>query len=225
MRLFLLSGGRHPYHESTPVLADLLSSAGHDVTLTEEAGLITSPGLADYDVVIFNTRRADDLTLTREEQHRLTLFVGKGGGLVVLHIAGTRPEEWPQWHDLTGGGWVPGQSHHPPYGQFTVNVSNPAHPCAAGVSGFLTNDELYMDLVQKPDIHVFLTAEYDGKTYPLGWTRDYCDGRVVHIALGHDGLSFRTPEFQRLILNGVEWSAAEHEKFHDPTVSLPPEER
>lgn len=225
MKLLVVSGGRHPYHESTPVLLGFLREAGHDVTITEDTRDLVSPDLAAYDAIVFNTRRTDELTLARNEQHRLTLFVGKGGGLVVIHIAGVRPNEWPMWHDLTGGGSVPGQSHHPEYGRFTVNVSDKEHPCTEGIADFATNDELYMDLVQKPDIDVFLTAEADGETYPLAWTRNYCDGRVMYTALGHDGLSFQTPEFQRLIRNGLGWVIQEHEKFHDPLASLPPRER
>ena len=225
MKLLVLSGGRHPFHETTPVLLGFLREAGHDVTMTEDARALVSPDLADYDGVVFNTRRVDELTLARDEQLRLTLFVGKGGGLVAIHTAGARPADWPMWHDLTGGGSVPGQSHHPEYGQFTVNVSDNGHPCNTRISDFVTNDELYMDMDQKPDIDVFLTAEADGETHPLAWTRSYCDGRVMYTALGHDGLSFRTPEFQRLILNGIGWVTQEHEKFHDPLVSLPPQER
>ena len=225
MKLLVLSGGRHPYHESTPVLLGFLKEAGHDVKMTEDARELVSPGLSDYEAIVFNTRRADELTLAKDEQHRLTLFVGKGGGLVVIHIAGTRPDSWPQWHDVTGGGSVPGESHHPEYGQFTVNVADKEHPCVDGITDFVTNDELYMDLARKPDIEIFLTAEADGETYPLAWTLNYCDGRVMHTALGHDGLSFQTPGFQRLILNGLNWVAAAHEKFHDPLASLPRQER
>ena len=221
MKLLVLSGGRHPYHESTSVLLSFLREKGHEVTMTEDARELVSPDLSDYDAIVFNTRRPDELTLARDEQHRLTLFVGKGGGLVVIHIASVRPEAWPQWHDLTGGGWVAGESHHPDYGQFTVNVADKQHPCAAGITDFTTNDELYMNMVQKPDIEVFLTAEREGETHPMAWTRSYCDGRVMYTSLGHDGLSFQTPEFQRLILNGLNWVTQEHEKFHDPLVSLP----
>ena len=47
-----------------------------------------------------------------------------------------------------------------------------------------------------------------GGTYPLGWTRKYGDGNVYVLLLGHDGRSFETPEFQQLVLNGVDWAAA-----------------
>ena len=42
MKLLVLSGGRHPYEESTPVLNDFLKAAGHDVTITEDAS-VNSP--------------------------------------------------------------------------------------------------------------------------------------------------------------------------------------
>ena len=43
-------------------------------------------------------------------------------------------------------------------------------------------------------------------TFPLGWTRTYGDGKVFVTLLGHNGLSFETPEFQKMVLNGVDWA-------------------
>jgi len=50
--------------------------------------------------------------------------------------------------------------------------------------------------------------EMPGGTFPLGWTRKYGDGKVFTLLLGHDGLSFETPEFQQIVLNGVDWATA-----------------
>lgn len=222
MDLLVLSGGRHPYEESTPILDEFLRGAGHSVEVTEDASALVSDGMADFDGLVFNTRREAELTLAEEERTALTQFVGGGKGFVCLHIAGCRPEAWPEYHDVTGGGWVTGSSMHPPYGQFTVNVKNADHPCAEGIAGFTTNDELYMKLASKPGNDVFLTADAEegthrwggqathmpGGTFSLAWTRNYGNGRVFHTTLGHNGLSFQTPEFQRLVLNGVAWTTA-----------------
>ena len=45
-----------------------------------------------------------------------------------------------------------------------------------------------------------------GGEYPLGWTRKYGNGKVMVTLLGHNGLSFKTEEFQKIILNGINWS-------------------
>ncbi|MGH2541822.1 MAG: ThuA domain-containing protein [Ardenticatenaceae bacterium] len=223
MNLLVLSGGRHPYEESTPVLEEFLKAAGHDPHVTEDASALASPDkMSQYDALVFNTRREMDLTLSKDEQVGLTQFVGGGKGFVCIHISGCRPEEWPEYHDITGGGWISGTSFHPPYGQFTVNVKNSGHPCAEGISDFVTNDELYMGIATVPGNDVFMSGDYKGGThtfagktmdmpggtFPLAWTRKYGNGRVFKTTLGHNGLSFQTPQFQKLILNGITWATS-----------------
>ena len=230
MRLLVISGGRHPYEESTPVLGAFLKSAGHEVTITEDASVIGKPAdMNRYDALVFNTLRANipdhgDLALSAKEQVGLKDFISSGKGFVCIHIAGYLADTWPEYHDITGGGWIPGKSFHPPYGKFTVNVSDSNHAGVHGVSDFTTNDELYMGLAFRDGNDVFITGtteewtrpqgpereamQIPGGTYPLGWTRKYGDGKVFVLLLGHDGQSFQTPEFQKIVLNGVDWATA-----------------
>ena len=118
-----------------------------------------------------------------------------------------------------------GQSFHPPYGQFTVNVKNDAHPGASGLSDFETDDELYMNIDYRDGNDVFLSADFDGGSYsrnragaeeiemaggtfPLAWTRSYGSGKVFVTLLGHDGKSHQNHGFQKLVLNGVDWTTS-----------------
>lgn len=227
MPLLVISGGRHPYVESTPVLGDFLSAAGHDLTITEDPSILTNADeLRQYEALIFNTRRENlpdfgDLTLSSAEQDGMKQFIRSGKGFICLHIGTCVPNNWPEFHDITGGGWITGSSFHPPYGEFTVNISNPAHPGVQGVSDFTIHDELYMGLAFRDDNDVFITADADegthpwgpqrqpthmpGGTFPLGWTRRYGVGKVFVLLLGHDARSFQSPGFQQLVLNGVDW--------------------
>ena len=43
-------------------------------------------------------------------------------------------------------------------------------------------------------------------SFPLGWTRTYGQGKVFVCLLGHDGRSFASAEFQKIVLNGVAWA-------------------
>lgn len=205
MDLLVMSGGKHPYHESTPILVHFLVSAGHQVHLYEEPNVLTFDSLCEYDVVIFNTRRVDELTLTKERQVALTQFVGSGRGLICIHSATVMPYDWPEWHDVTGGGWLRGTSDQW-YGAFTLNVENPNNPCAENLSDFGTNDERYIKIGFKPDNDLFLTTDVDGETRPMAWTRAYGNGRVMATVLGHKAEGFETLGFQRMILNAVEWT-------------------
>ena len=209
MNLLVLSGGNHPYEESTPELENFLKVAGHAVRITNDAKVLTSNSIKDVDAIVFNTLRVYELTLTQDEQTALEQLVSSGLGFVSLHISSCLPKDWQAYHDLTGGGWIMGTSTHPPYGQFTVNVSNTSHPCADGISDFVTNDELYTKIGWRPGNDVFLSANLQGETYPIAWTRSYFKGRVFNTVLGHNGLSFQTPAVQRLVLNGIRWASSE----------------
>ena len=182
-----------------------------------------------YDALVFNTRRENlpdfgDLALAQAEQDGLQDFIRSGKAFICLHISTCLPKTWPEYHAITGGGWITGTSFHPPYGEFTVNVSAPGHPGARGISDFKTTDELYMGLAFAAGNDVFITAEaaegthpwgperqpkhMPGGTFPLGWTRKYGEGNVFVLLLGHDARSFQTPAFQQLVLNGVDWATA-----------------
>ena len=223
MNLLVVSGGRHPYEESTPVLNEFLKAAGHEVTVTEDAGVLGDAGvMSGYDALVFNTLRVGDTTLTESERTGMKDFIGGGKGFVCIHISGCVPDGWPEYRKITGGGWVMAGSYHPPYGQFTVNVKDPSSPGVKGISDFVTNDELYMGIELEDGNDVYITGDAEdgthtwrgepmfmpGATFPLGWTRRYEDGKVFVTLLGHNGLSFETPEFQRMVLNGVDWATS-----------------
>jgi type 1 glutamine amidotransferase len=230
MKLLVVSGGRHPYEESTPILGEFLRAAGHEVVITEAASILANAdALSAYEALVFNTRRENlpdfgDLALSKAEQEGMKAFIRAGKAFICLHIATCLPDTWPEYHEITGGGWMTGKSFHPPYGAFTVTVSAPTHPGVRGVSDFEINDELYMGLAFKEGNEVFITAEAEGGTYPwgpqrqpthmpggtfpLGWTRHYGDGNVFVLLLGHNGQSFKTPEFQKIVLNGIDWATA-----------------
>jgi hypothetical protein len=221
MKLLVISGGRHPYEESTPVLQQFLKDAGHEVTVTWESDVLSDAREMDqYDVLVFNTLRRNENALSQDEQTGMKEFIRSGKGFVCIHISGCIPDTWPEYREITGGGWVMGTSFHPPYGQFRVNVHASDHPGIADVSDFVTSDELYMGIEYSADNQVFMSADSEGGTFtwggkptsmpggtfPLGWTRNYGDGKVFVTLLGHNGLSFQTPEFQKIVLNGVSWA-------------------
>lgn len=230
MKLLVMSGGRHPYAESTPVLGDFLRAAGHQLTITEDPSVLANATeMSGYDALLFNTRRENlpdfgDLALSTAEQEGLKTYIRSGNAFICLHIGTCRPPAWPEFHDITGGGWITGSSFHPPYGEFTVNISAPHHPAVNGLTDFNINDELYMGLAFNDGNEVFITADapegthpwgperqpmhMPAGTFPLGWTRQYGAGKVFTLLLGHDAKSFSSPEFQQLVLNGIEWATA-----------------
>ncbi|MFW6195482.1 MAG: ThuA domain-containing protein, partial [Chloroflexota bacterium] len=165
LNLLLISGGKHPYGETTPVLAGFLKEAGHKVDISESALELAVSSLDGYDAVVLNTLRTDEFgnNLKEGQRENLRKWVEDGGGLVSIHISPASCPDWPEMKKLTGGGWVFGQSHHPPFGRFTMEITDSSHPCATGLSDFRIDDEAYCDLDIQPGIEVFMSTVVEGK--------------------------------------------------------------
>jgi type 1 glutamine amidotransferase len=206
MKLLLITGGKHPYEETTPVLTRFLEEAGHDVTVSESASELAG-SLDGFDAIVLNTLRqpATENDLSGSQRDGLKSYVNNGGGLVSVHISAASCPDWADMKKLTGGGWVLGTSWHPPFGWFEVFIDNPNHPLAKGVSDFWTYDECYCGLDIQPGIDVFMHGVVEGENKPLGWSFKVGKGKVANIALGHTGSSQLHPNFQRLILNSVDY--------------------
>ena len=115
MKLLVISGGRYPHEESTPILESFLKGADHEVTVTEDASILAdATRMGVFDALVFNTLRAGDNGMTNAEQTGMISFIKNGKGFVCLHISGCASRDWPQYYDITGGGWVMGKSFHPP---------------------------------------------------------------------------------------------------------------
>ena len=224
MRVLLITGGRHKFYETTPIIARLLRSAGHVARVTRAARELSRPSLRDYDAIILNTVRGTkekgpykipnselDNDFDAIQKNAFREFVSTGGGLLSLHVSPTSCPGWAEMLQITGGGWVWGRSWHPPYCRFPVVVTDLAHPVAAGVRDFEIDDEPYCDLDIAADAHCFLSTWHDGLERPMGWSHRYGDGRVVNLCFGHDRASVSNANFRQLALNALAWIARSEE--------------
>lgn len=126
-------------------------------------------------------------------------FVDGGGGLLLLH-AGTCYKDFPVMRSVTGGTFL---SHPAP----CAVALEPVAGCAltAGVDGFVEPDEPYQMVLDDPAAHVFLRGRSVHGMQPAGWTRSEGAGRVCVLTPGHHAAVWRHPQFQKLLVNGLNW--------------------
>ena len=188
------------------MLQAFLEGAGHSVTLSESAVELAGV-LSGFDAIVLNTLRQDatENDLNDAQRSGFENYVAGGGSLLSVHISAASCPEWPAMKKITGGGWVLGESWHPPFGWFQVYIDNPDHPIAAGVSDFWTCDECYCGLDIQPGIDVFMHGVVEGENKPLGWSHQFGNGKVANIALGHAASSRQHPQFQKLILSALDF--------------------
>jgi hypothetical protein len=99
---------------------------------------------------------ADGAAIHGEERERLMSFLGRGGGLVVLHdgVCGDDPH-W--FKTVAGGAWEHGHSQYLE-GEIGLCFADHEHPITRGAANFDFEDEIYWDLHLDPGAHVLANA-------------------------------------------------------------------
>ena len=138
------------------------------------------------------------------QEEGLLAFIRQGGGFFGLHTADASFRDRKGYHAMLNGFF----NGHSKYMDFTVQIVDPDHPIAAGLSDFEVTDELHY-LKHDPARSHHLMQAYDptkDETHVMAFTHTYGDGRVFFFALGHDMAVLENPAFQEVLLRGVLWA-------------------
>jgi type 1 glutamine amidotransferase len=218
-KVYLLSGGQrqhHGYRDQAFYLAGLLEDTGrYEVTIGEDAAILESPAIRKYDaLIVIADRRDDEFKFTKSQQMALFALVRSGCGYASIHAGDNAAKDWdPEFKKMLGGifshvGLPDGKLY---LGELTVKIADPSSPITAGLKDFTHRDEYYYNLQMEPDVRPLATVEFQGKAWPVAWTRTYGKGRVFHTPLGHRGFGpgkddpLRNPNLARLIVQGIDW--------------------
>lgn len=209
-RVLIVGGGESHDFEAWFHQADsaTLAEAGAEVAYTDEPAEVPDR-LEGVDVLYLSNNQPLPDSALRAAILRLP---SEGTGLIIGHAASWY--NWPDWPEynrtLVGGG----ARGHQAYGEFTVEVTEAGHPIMAGVpASFTLEDELYRFErdEEATGITVLATAREaeTGTVYPVVWTVDVPEGRIVVNTLGHDGAAHDHPAYRRILQNSLEWASAE----------------
>ena len=165
--------------------------------------------LPDTDVLVLSANRKDfgDALF----QKALTAFADSGKGVIILHAA-----TWYNWKSVPGYNerFVGGGTKSHGLGDVTVNLTGKTHPVVAGLSGksFTFHDESY-HIELTPTSGALILAENSPdkvtkRTHPSVWIMPDAKARIVCISLGHDAPAHSSPDYQRLLVNAVDWAGS-----------------
>lgn len=194
----------HPTEACGKILTDLLAHDGRfalEMTRDLEA-LAALPGGQYAAVVLFATGFVDDLTPARAQG--LFDYVKGGGGFVGVHAAADCFRGNRAFTDMLGGEFL----HHPEHHEFKVEIAQKEHYITTRVPDFSVYDEMYhLQSFDPARVTVLAQTMWQGKQHALAYARAYGAGRVAYLANGHYEQVWRHPEFSKLLLRAVAWSA------------------
>jgi len=196
--LLISSGWVHPTWISRHVLLGLLKGEGmfeieRVGSMEELAG--REKIQKDAAILYFHRRKISDAAMDAFES-----FVTLGGGVLAIHSATASFKKSDRYFDILGGRFI----GHGPVEPLEIVPSLDQDEIFPGIQPFLVKDELYRHETRS-DIRVHFTAECQGESVPVVWTRKAGKGRVCYACPGHRSLAMRSESYRKILLQGVHW--------------------
>jgi type 1 glutamine amidotransferase len=171
----------------------------------------TKEKLAGYDIVYFYTTGKLPI-----DELALDYFINdwlkqKGHGFIGSHSATDTYNNDKIYYEMIGGTF---KSH--PWGQgseVTITVHDTKHPASKPWGEeFTIKDEIYEFIHFEPKNVRVLMSMNMAKTrlkkpyhVPIAWVKEWGDGRVFYISLGHQEDIWTNPTYMKSVLGGVQW--------------------
>jgi type 1 glutamine amidotransferase len=178
-----------------------------DIEVVRDGSFLDSPQARELDVIIMNhCFKSADGVLTEGQKTKLLEFIQGGKGVVAIHASYYSFLEWDQCRQIYGAKFI---DHEEVDIMIEVRMVDRNHAVTRGLpESFAVHSELYQSTQLAADCHLLAVAREKGTEaeYPSVWTNEYGDGRVVTILPAHWPDSYRSKDFQELIVQSVNWA-------------------
>lgn len=208
----------HPFDRTTPRIAGALTEAGFVVEVDHDVDhAMTSLDGVDLLVVNAGDPWADTdhrLPPDAPGPAGLAAALGRGIGVLAVHIAVASLRDYPDWAAAVGAIWVPERSWHPPLDTATIRripIEEDGQP-----SEFRVEDERYLSLQFVGRRHVVATHAGPNGPEPTAWIRRHGAARVAVDLLGHDERSYDSAGHRDLLRDLAAWAANGSGPLHHP---------
>jgi len=208
-------GDTHALENTVAEWVQPVAKEGINVFYSISPADLNAQKLSNFDVLVLY---ASYDSLSPAQETALTNFVNNGKGLVALHHAA---ESFPR--SAAYGKLIGGRIDRKATATFTANILIADHAVTSGVTAFDTPEETFTFKELSNDRTVLMDRTEGTLKVPVTWVRTQGRGRIFYTSYGHDAKTWKQPDFQALMRNGVIWAAgdavrAEWEKYEMPSV-------
>jgi predicted dehydrogenase/type 1 glutamine amidotransferase len=199
-KVLLVIGGRaHPFASCASLFKEAMEGTGQfAVEVTEDRNELRD--LSAYDAVAMYTVGGE---MTREQEQGLVGYVRGGGGLFAIHCANAEMDAFTEYQEMVGTRFA----GHGPIAEFGVETAADCGDILPRLSeSFAIVDEFYkLERTTDAPLREFQHGMWQFERHPMGYVRDYGEGRVLYTGLGHDERAFGHPDFQDLCYKALRY--------------------
>lgn len=216
--ILFVGGCCHDYDKLTP---HLTKSIGQLVPISFDVKFNLDPlknkNFADaYDLVVYDICFEEAEAPLLENAFQTTR---DGKPTVMIHCAVhafRKSEKIKEWENLCGMR----SKFHDPHQAFSVEKIDQKHAVTKDFPADwkTPGDEIYQTIEFMPGSIPLLKAKSpkDGREHIVCWVHHYGRGRVFATTLGHGMETAQSPDYIRLLANGIRWACSKKEKGAGP---------
>ncbi|MBX2878069.1 MAG: ThuA domain-containing protein, partial [Saprospiraceae bacterium] len=202
-------GGSHDFLRFFGIAdGKVLSDGGKNSVVYTEDGQHLKNILHEQDVLFLSNNQPFD----RDTKSAILARAREGMGMMINHPSvWYNWTDWPQYNkEIVGGG----SRSHEKFQEFEVKVVKPDHPIMKDVPAqFNIVDELYrweQDETGTPvEVLAIGKSLETGEEYPVVWTVNHPDTKIVGNTLGHDEKAHNLKAYKTIIRNSIRWVKGE----------------
>lgn len=228
-KILILGGGEfHDYTGCCAVMARRLGDLrGYEIEVAiNDLNRLRRGVIDNYDILVFYWTKGQ---LSEDQKQGLLSWCAEKGKFVGVHCAATAFRDCPEYEAMLGGRF----RKHPPYREYFVSIKT-GHPAMRyfdsvtpradwgnwAVHECKVKDEQFLNRYDSR-VNVAAEAAFNGRLWPVVWTKNWGRGKVCYLALGHDVPACDNDFFSHLLHAAVLWvDSAEPEPFDDTPFSF-----
>lgn len=190
----------------------------------------TKDKLQNYDIVFFYTTGKLPIAEADLDYFFNSWLKQKGHGFIGAHSAADTFKDYEPYWDMIGGTfnghpWGSGET-------VTITVHDQNHPVSKPWGTEVTlKDEIYRFKNWQPEkvrvlmsLNMAKTNKKEPYHVPIAWVKNYGEGKVLHMSLGHREDVWTNPTYMQSMLGGIKWIIGQEEGDATPNPELSAEE-
>ena len=211
LNILLLCTGDNQYHYHEKIgikLKKILSLENFDIFFSNDLSMLLPEKIKKIDVVVLyavEAKASNDIinSLLDAIEGKQLNYKNNPIGFVGIHGVTTSFQEIDEYKKMLGASFI----SHPDFGPvYNFIIKDKSHFITRNISDFKLQDELYLFDIHS-DFNVLVSCVYEDIERPVAWFKQYGNGRVFYIALGHDINQISNPNFKKMVINGIKWAS------------------
>ncbi|NOR75720.1 MAG: ThuA domain-containing protein [Draconibacterium sp.] len=163
----------------------------------------------DFDVLVFYDMWK---TITESQKAAYLKLTKQGKPFLFLHHSIASYQKWPEFEKIVGGKYFEKSNNVPQelssnfeHDVWVYSKVETYTPVTKGFRELRFFDEVYGNVRVSDNVIPLLKTRHPKSMEVIAWENNYNESKIVYIQPGHDKRTFEEPDYQKLLLQAIQY--------------------